>query len=80
MKVNLDEARTDLSKLIRLVETKRETSITVTRNGKPVAIIVPYESTPVSKRVGIAKGKFTVPDDFDTGNEEIASMLLGDDL
>lgn len=80
MQVNVFEAKTDFSKLIRLVESRREESITVARNGKPVAKIVPYETAPVSKRIGIAKGKFTVPDDFDAGNEEIAAMLMGGDL
>ena len=80
MQVNVFEAKTEFSKLIRLVESRREEYITVARNGKPVAKIVPYESTPVSKRIGIAKGKFTVPDDFDAGNEEIAAMLMGGDL
>ena len=77
MQVNVFEAKTDFSKLIRLVESKREEFITIARNGKPVAKIVPYDSAPVSKRIGIAKGKFTVPDDFDAGNEEIAAMLMG---
>lgn len=76
MQVNVFEAKTDLSKLIRLVESGREASITVARNGKPVAKIVPYENKPTSKRIGIAKGKFVVPDNFDENNEEIAAMLL----
>lgn len=80
MQVNVFEAKTEFSKLIRLVESRREESITVARNGKPVALIIPYESAPVSKRIGIAKGKFTVPDDFDAGSEEIAAMLMGGDL
>ncbi len=80
MQVNVFEAKTDFSKLIRLVESRREESITVARNGKPVARIVPYESAPVSRRIGIAKGKFEVPDDFDAGNEEIAAMLMEGDL
>ena len=80
MQVGVFKAKTDFSKLIKLVESKREESITVARNGKPVAKIVPYESAPVSKRIGIAKGKFTVPDDFDAGNKEIAAMLTRGDL
>ena len=80
MQVNVFEAKTDFSKLLRLIESKREESITVARNGKPIAKIVPYESAPVSRRIGIAKGKFTVPDDFDADNEEIAAMLTGEDL
>ena len=62
MQVNVFEAKTDFSKLIRLIETKREESITVARNGKPVVRIVPVENIPVSKRIGVAKGKFIVPD------------------
>lgn len=80
MQVNVFEAKTGFSKLIRLVESGREESIIVARNGKPVAKIVPYESAPLSKRIGVAKGKFTVPDDFDAGNEEIAAMMMGGDL
>ena len=80
MQVNVYEAKTDFSKLIRLVESRREEFITIARNGQPVAKIVPYESAPVSKRIGVAKGKFTVPDDFDADNEEIAAMMTGGDL
>ena len=79
MQVNVFEAKTEFSKLIRLVESGREESITVARNGKPVAKIIPYEGEPVSKRIGIAKGKFVIPDDFDAGSEEIAAMLMGGD-
>jgi len=80
MQVGVFEAKTDFSRLIRLVESRREESITVARNGRPVAKIVPYDSAPVSKRIGVAKGKFEVPDDFDAGNEEIAAMLMGGEL
>ena len=39
MQVNILEAKTNFSKLIRLLETKKEDSITIARNGKPVAKI-----------------------------------------
>ena len=80
MQVGVFEAKTDFSRLIRLVESKREESITIARNGRPVAKIVPYDNAPVSKRIGVAKGKFEVPDDFDAGNEEIAAMLMGGEV
>lgn len=51
--------------------------IVIARNGKPVARIVPIEDIPVSKRIGVAKGKFTVPDDLDVDNDEIAAMFEG---
>ena len=80
LQVNILEAKTDFSKLIRLLETKREDSITVARNGKPVARITLINETPVSKRIGVAKGKFTVNGDFDADDQEIADMLTGGTL
>ena len=80
MQVNILEAKTDFSKLIRLLETKKEDYITVARNGKPVAKIRLINETPVSKRIGIAKGKFTIKDDFDADNDAIAEMMMGGTL
>ncbi len=80
MQVNILEAKTDFSKLIRLLETKKEDFITVARNGKPVAKITLINEVPVSKRIGVAKGKFTVLGDFDADNGEIADMLMGGKL
>ena len=80
MQVNVLQAKTDFSKLIRLIETDREDEILVARNGKPVVKITAIEKKPVSKRIGVAKGKFTMPDDFDADNEYIASLFMGGDL
>lgn len=80
MQVNILEAKTDFSKLIRLLETKREDSITVARNGRPVAKITLINETPVSRRIGAGKGKFTVKGNFDADNSEIADMLMGGTL
>ena len=77
MQVNILEAKTDFSRLIRLLETKKEDYITIARNGKPVARITLINETPISKRIGIAKGKFTVKGDFDSDNDEIAEMMMG---
>ena len=77
MQVNVLEAKTDLSKLIRLIETNREDEIRVARNGKPVVKIIAIDKKPISKRIGVAKGKFTMPDDFDADNEYIASLFMG---
>ena len=77
IQVNILEAKTDFSKIIRLLETKREGYITVARNGKPVVKITLINETPVSKRIGVGKGKFSVKGDFDADNSEIADMLTG---
>ena len=80
VQVNILEAKADFSKLVRLLETKREDYITVARDGIPVVRIVPIDAPPASRRIGVAKGKFVVPEDFDAGNEEIAAFLMGGEL
>jgi len=77
LQVSVREAKADLSKIIRLVESKREDEVRIARNGQPVVKIVLIQPTPASKRIGIAEGKFFVPDDLDAGSEEIAASLTG---
>ena len=76
MQVNILEAKTEFSKLIRLLESKKEDHITVARNGKPVIQMIRIEEVPVSRRIGVAKGKFRVYGDFDKDNREIADSFL----
>ncbi len=80
MQVSVREAKTDLSKLIRLVESEKEDEVQITRNGKPVVKIVPLRTTPASKRIGVAEGKFIVPEDLDAGSAEINESLMDGDL
>lgn len=72
--VNMHEAKTRLSALVDAVESGREAEVVIARNGRPAARIVPLE-TKKPIRLGLAKGKFTVPDDFDEYDEEIASLF-----
>lgn len=73
--VNVLDAKTNFSKLLMLLETKQESEIIVCKNNKPVAKITPMNTTDVSKRLGIAKGKLIYPDDINDGDEEIAKMF-----
>ena len=77
MQVNVLEAKTDLSRLMRLLETKRVDVVRIARNGKPVVEMKAIMETPTSKRIGIAKGKFSVPDDFDADNAYISELFTG---
>ena len=79
MQVNILEAKTKLSNLVRLIETGKEEFIIIARQGKSVVKMEVYNNVPVSKRIGIAKGKFKSPDDLDRYNGEIAEMF-GDAL
>ncbi len=77
MQVNILEAKTNLSKLVKLVESGKEESVVIARYGKPVVQIVTCNNTPVSKRIGVAKGKLKSPDDLDQYNDEINTMFGG---
>lgn len=73
MQVNMFEAKSDLSKLVQLLESKQEDSITIARNGKPVACLTLYK--PQNQRLGIAKDKTLYTGDIDAYNEEIAELF-----
>jgi prevent-host-death family protein len=60
--VSVHEAKTHLSRLLRRVAAGEE--ITISRSGIPVARLVPVRSAK-ERRLGIDRGKFVVPDDFD---------------
>ena len=65
MQVNIREAKTNLSNLVRLIETGKEESIIIARHGKPVVKMTIYNDAPVSKRIGIAKGRLKSPENID---------------
>ncbi|MEO8812448.1 MAG: type II toxin-antitoxin system prevent-host-death family antitoxin [Caulobacteraceae bacterium] len=75
---NVLEAKTHLSRLIEAVESGREAEIVIARNGKPAAKLVPVTVKPVGKRLGIAEGRFRVPDDIDQDNDLILKLFLGE--
>jgi prevent-host-death family protein len=80
--INIHEAKTRLSQLIDAVETGAETEITIARNGRPVARLMPLAAKPeaardVSKRIGVAKGKFIAPETIDRDNAAIEKLFYG---
>ena len=77
MQVNILEAKTNLSNLVRLIETGKEDHIIIARYGKPGVKMVVYNDKPISKRIGAAKGKLKSPEDLDRHNDEIAEMFGG---
>ena len=74
--VNMFQAKSSLSRLVESIEQGREREIIIARNGCPVAKLVPIDTVPVGQRIGIAKGKFDVPDTIDAHNEEIARLFI----
>lgn len=75
--VNMHDAKTRLSQLVDAIESGAEREIILARNGRPAARIVPMPAKrPL--RLGLARGEFDVPDDWDADDEEIAKLFDGD--
>ena len=77
MQVNILEAKTNLSNLVRMIETGEEETVIIARHGKPVVKMTICQEVPVAKRIGVAKGKLTAPENLDQYNGEIAEMFGG---
>ena len=73
--VNMLEAKSNLSKLVKDLELHKEDTVYIARDGKPVVMMVRIPQKEASNRFGIAEGVFTVPDEFDSWDNEIADMF-----
>jgi prevent-host-death family protein len=73
--VNMLEAKSNLSRLVEAVESGAEAEIIIARNGRPAARLVAVKSAPAGKRLGVAKGRFIVPDDIDTDAASITALF-----
>lgn len=76
--VNMLQAKSTLSRLVEAIEQGTEREIVIARNGRPAAKLVPIDTSPPGKRIGVAKGLFVVPDDIDAHNDEVARLFAGD--
>jgi prevent-host-death family protein len=76
--VNMLEAKNNLSKLVEAVESGLESEIIIARNGRPAARLVPLKAQSKPPLLGIAKGKFAVPDDIDGLDEAIEKLFYGE--
>ena len=76
--VNMLQAKSSLSRLVEAVELGQSPEIVIARNGRPAAKLVPVDFAAAGKRIGLAKGKFEIPDDIDAGNADIFAMFEGD--
>ena len=77
--VSLFDAKTHLSRLVESLATGEQDEIVISRNGKAVVRVLPVQPD-VSRRIGIARGQFEVPDDIDQNNAAIALLFTHGEL
>jgi len=75
VEVNIHQAKTQLSDLLRRVAAGEE--VIIARAGTPVARLVPIEA-PARRLLGLDQGLYVVPEDFDAPlPEEVLSEFDG---
>jgi len=75
--VDIHEAKTHLSRLLKEVEAGAE--ITVTKDGHPIAKLVPIAQPPGKRKLGFLEGKLKVGADFDDPlPEDVLASFEGD--
>jgi prevent-host-death family protein len=79
LKVNMHEAKTQLSKLVEAVASGREDGVIIAKDGEPRVKIVPLTPRNSGNRIGIAKGLYVIPDNIDRENDAIAKLFDGED-
>jgi prevent-host-death family protein len=72
-KVNVHEAKTQLSRLLEAVEAGER--VVIARAGEPVAVLAPYKSATRRRRLGLFAGQATIHTDFDELPPDLATAL-----
>ena len=73
--VNMLEAKTHLARLVEAIETGAASEVVIARNGRPVARLTALPGPERPRRLGVARGRFTVPDSIDAANPLIAELF-----
>jgi antitoxin (DNA-binding transcriptional repressor) of toxin-antitoxin stability system len=77
--INMLNAKSSLSKLVHALETGAATEFIIARNGRPAARLVALANPEGARqrRIGAAKGRFSVPADIDLLNSEVRRLMEG---
>ncbi len=75
--VDLQEDHHQLAQLIYVIESQQEKEIVIVHHGKAVAKLIPINEPMIKQRLGVAKGKLSLPDDIEEDNHIVAGLFLG---
>ncbi|HUY63124.1 MAG TPA: type II toxin-antitoxin system prevent-host-death family antitoxin [Acidimicrobiales bacterium] len=77
MRVNMHDAKTNLSRLVAAVEAGETDEVEIARAGHVVARIVPPRARP-ARRPGQWAGRVHVHEDFDALPDDVAAAFRGE--
>jgi antitoxin (DNA-binding transcriptional repressor) of toxin-antitoxin stability system len=77
LQANVTEAKANLSTYLQFLETGQQDCIVIARHGNSVAKLVPIDEGEPAQRIGVAKGKFSYSENWDSPefNEEVGVMF-----
>ena len=75
--IGLFEAKTHLSRFVRQLVEGDEEEIVISRHGKSLVRMTAIRVPDTTKRIGLARGRFEVPEDIDGANVAIAALFTG---
>jgi len=73
IQVTVHEAKTNLSKLIKKVQDGEE--VIIAKRNHPVVKLVLVDDEKPKRRIGTAKGRVIISDDFDAPLEDFAAYM-----
>ena len=76
--ISLFEPKTHLSRVVEELVSGAEKEVIISRHGKPMVRVTAISPKNVSLHIGLAKGKFIVPDSFDEVNPEIERLFAAE--
>lgn len=71
--VNIHEAKTNLSKLIKKVVNGEE--VIIAKGNKPIVKLVQYDKKKPKRKIGSAKGRVEISKDFNTPLEDFKEYI-----
>ncbi len=74
--VNMHDAKSSLSRLVREVSTGVEPEVVIAIDGMPAVRIVPL-ARGARRILGVDRGLVTIGENFDARNDEIAALFEG---
>ena len=72
--VNIHEAKTQLSRYVDQAAAGEE--VTIARAGKPVARLVPLQTTQIARQLGLGKALYQLPVDFDNLHSDAMQAMF----
>lgn len=67
-----------MSRVVETIGRGKAREMVIARNRRPADPLVSRADAPPGRRIGVARGRFELPDDIDALDAEVARLYLGE--